>query len=102
MTPTETTPHTFYPPFTQDRTSRKTPSGPELTIAKEVKRRADLARQGAMTESVDGLTIRPAIGKTGGVDNVGWEIEGNGHTWYVRSKEEALASIPRFKALYPG
>lgn len=57
------------------------------------------AYQEANTEMVRGVRLRPAIGKTGGVDNVGWEMHKKGsEDWYVTTKEEALSKLDRFLA----
>lgn len=61
--------------------------------AAEERQRQDLA-----TEILDGYTIRPAIGSTNGAANVGWELippKGRGHPWYLRTRDEAIAAIPR-------
>ena len=59
---------------------------------------ADLARQAASRFTVDGYTLQLAIGRTGGVDNAGWELHPpSGPTWYLRDRDAAVAAIPRHR-----
>lgn len=51
----------------------------------------------------DGYAVQPAIGKTGGVDNVGWELlapSKGGPDWYLATRELCLQEVPRHKSLY--
>ncbi len=66
--------------------------------AQAARHAADLARQASERITVDGYTIQPAIGRTGGADNIGWElIPAEGRPWYLRTKAEALDAIPRHR-----
>lgn len=71
----------------------------ELGAVKAAKRAAALAYQRENTFVEQGVTIMPAIGKTGGKDNVGWEMHKKGQpAWYVSNTGEALRKVPKFIA----
>jgi hypothetical protein len=88
--------------------ARTTPlmSPAEMTERRLAARKAAEAYQSEQTLVVEGYTIRPAIGKTGGGDNVGWELipakGAGGPPWYVKTRERAIESIPRHRATYQG
>lgn len=70
---------------------------------KAAKREAEVRDQSAQTEVIDGYTVRPAIGRTGGVANVGWELippSGVGRPWFLATRLLAIQAIPRHKAMY--
>ncbi len=57
------------------------------------------ADQLARTEVVDGYTIRPAIGRTGGADNVGWElIPPSGCARFLATREQSVAAVERHRS----
>lgn len=71
--------------------------------ARERGRRSALALQEAETVVVDGYRICPAIGRTGGADNVGWELHppaGMGPPWYLAERDLAIAAIAAHRARY--
>lgn len=93
-------------PYREDHRAVSPPStlggraGNRLSQAKAAKRAADLAWQASQRLQVDGYVVQPAIGKTGGADNVGWELHpspGSGPTWYLRTREEAIEAIERHR-----
>jgi hypothetical protein len=63
-------------------------------------REAALKGQIDQTEVHLEYTLRPAIGSTGGVANVGWELHGYDHPWYLASKELCLQAIPGHRSIY--
>lgn len=91
-----------YPPITPDGSAGKRPSrsGPNpLLDARCAKWEAECAFQLANTSVTDGYTIRPAIGRTGGVDNVGWELLKVGYCdRYVGTKADCLLLIAKDRA----
>lgn len=75
----------------------------EVRSHKESKRTRSLEHQKANTSYKDGFKIQPAIGKTGGADNVGWElipVKVNGPPWYLATKELAEEAISRHQKIY--
>lgn len=71
--------------------------------AKAAKREVALIDQASRTVVVEGYKIRPAIGRTGRADNVGWELIAPpdcGPDWYLATREEAIEAIPRHRARY--
>ena len=62
----------------------------QLRAIKAQKRSEAEASQIAQTITIGPFTLRPAIGRTGGVDNVGWELHRDGAaTKYYGTKEQA-------------
>lgn len=51
----------------------------------------------------EGYTVRPAIGRTGGAENVGWELippAKGGPEWYFGTNEGALGGVKRHLGRY--
>lgn len=75
----------------------------QLAAAKAAKRAAELAWQSERSVIIDGFTIRPAIGRTGGSKNTGWELcppRDLGPIWYLATKDAAIESIGRYLRRY--
>jgi len=76
---------------------------PEAHQAKRALRASAKAFQDLNASVVDGYTLKPAIGRTGGVNNIGWELHPparQGSVWYLSTKQGCIDSIPRHRALY--
>jgi len=85
------------------RLSATSEQAAKARAAREFKRIAAVAFQDAHTEIIKGVRIRPAIGKTGGSPNVGWEMhKKDSPDWYVGNKEEALRKLEKFLAYWEG
>ena len=67
------------------------------------KRKRDMQRQIDSRTWVGDCYVCLAIGKTGGVDNVGWEIHPpakGGRVWFQMTKDEAIARIPYHREFF--
>lgn len=65
----------------------------ELRAIKAAKRSEAEACQTANSHQIGPFTLRPAIGRTGGADSVGWELHRDGAaTKYYGTKEQAEAA----------
>ena len=64
-------------------------------------RAASVAKRQAQTIEVDGYRIRPDA-----LPGTGWVVENmaspGSQPWYLASREQAIASIPRHRARYAG
>jgi hypothetical protein len=76
-----------------------------MRAAKAAKHAAAVTDQASRTVVRDGYKIRPAIGKTGGADNVGWELIPlccEGPIWYFATLALCVQNIPRHAQRYGG
>jgi hypothetical protein len=77
----------------------------EMREIKAAKYAKALADRGNRQVIQDGYRIWPAIGRTGGAENLGWELiplENEGPIWYFATKELCIKNIPRHAKRYSG
>jgi hypothetical protein len=74
-------------------------SADALVAHRKACREAAESDQAARSEIIDGHLVRPAIGRTGRADNVGWEVHPPvGPPWFLATRDLAIAAIPRLRS----